>query len=135
MRKNSANQQGYEDAREYLLARPEAELDYPFGPDVAVFKVCKKMFATLGEEEGVARVNLKCDPDEAQALRDLFASVLPGYHMNKVHWNTVILDGTVPRGEVERMMDNSYALVVRGLRKADRTGLETRHGRPAIYGA
>ena len=120
-------------ARAYLLSRPEAWEDYPFGPDVAVFKISAKMFATLGYEEEVARINLKCDPEEAQFLRDMFDAVLPGYHMNKTHWNTVILDGSIPGGEIERMIDRSYALVVKGLPRAERTALELRHGRSTIY--
>jgi predicted DNA-binding protein (MmcQ/YjbR family) len=66
-------------------------------------------------------------------LRDLFTAVRPGYHMNKRHWNTVILDGSIPRGEIERMVDNSYALVVRGLRRAERQSLEIAHGTRALY--
>jgi len=124
----------YDQAKKYLLSKPEAELDYPFGPDVGVPKVRGKMFATLGEEDGLARVNLKCDPNEAQFLRDMFEAVIPGYHMNKTHWNTVLLDGSIPVGEIERMMDASYALVVKTLKKAERVGLETRHGKAAIYG-
>ena len=123
----------YDSAKRYLLSKPEAELDYPFGPDIGVPKIRGKMFATLGEEENIARINLKCDPDEAIFLRDTFASVLPGYHMNKVHWNTVILDGSIPNGEIERMIDNSYALVVKSLKKAERVLLETRHGKAALY--
>lgn len=124
----------YDTAKAYMLSKPEALLDYPFGPDVAVFKVRKKMFATLGEEQGIARMNLKCDPQEAMMLRDIFPAVLPGYHMNKVHWNTVLLDGSVPLGELQRMIDNSFALVVRTLKKAERTSLEVKHGKAAIYG-
>ena len=125
-----------EEARAYLLSRPEAWLDYPFGPDVCVFKIRKKMFATLGWEEGVGRINLKCDPDEALILRDVFAAVLPGYHMNKTHWNTVVLDGSIPKGEIERMIDNSYTLVFRSLPRAERLPLEVKYGKrelaPAI---
>ncbi len=124
---------GYEQARDYFLSKPEAWLDTPFGPDVIVPKIAKKMFATLGEEEGLARINLKCDPDEALALRDIFPSVLPGYHMNKVHWNTVLLDDSIPVGEVQRMIDNSYALVVRSLPKRERTALEVQYGKSAVY--
>lgn len=120
-------------ARAYLLNRPDAWQDYPFGPDVAVFKINQKMFATLGYEKNVARINLKCDPEEALALRDIFPAVVPGYHMNKAHWNTVILDGSIPQGEIERMIDRSYALVVKGLPKAQRVALEVRHGKAAIY--
>ncbi len=122
-----------EAARAYLLARPEAWEDFPFGPNVYVYKIGRKMFATLSYPNGVAQMNLKCEPNEAMVLRDIFDAVRPGYHMNKAHWNTVTLDGSVPGGELERMMDRSYALVVGGLTKAERTGLEVRHGRDAIY--
>ena len=121
------------EAHEYLLSKPEAFEDYPFGPDVAVYKIGKKMFATLAFEGDSPRMNLKCDPDEALALRDIFEAVIPGYHMNKAHWNTVILDGSIPRGELERMIDRSYGLVVRSFRKAERIALETRHGSEALY--
>jgi predicted DNA-binding protein (MmcQ/YjbR family) len=67
------------------------------------------------ETEGVPYSNLKCDPQEALMLRDIFPEVTPGYHMNKKHWNTIQLDGDLPRGEIERMMDNSYTLVVKSL--------------------
>ncbi|NJN53034.1 MAG: MmcQ/YjbR family DNA-binding protein, partial [Gammaproteobacteria bacterium] len=104
-------------ARAYLLQRPEAVEDFPFGPDVYVYKVAGKLFATLGTAQGEGRMNLKCDPDEALFLRDTFKAVSPGHHMNKTHWNTVALDGSVPPGEIERMIDRSYALVVSGLKK------------------
>jgi len=123
----------YKTARDYLLSRPEAVEDFPFGPDVAVFKVKGKMFALLSTRAGVGSVNLKCDPDEAQALRDIFTGVLPGYHMNKKHWNTVLLDGSVPDHEIERMMDRSYGLVVKGLRKVERAALELAYGTDTIY--
>ncbi len=123
----------YQQARTYLLQRPEAREDFPFGPDVAVFKIDKKMFATLSHNDSVANMNLKCDPDQAVMLRDIFDAVLPGYHMNKKHWNTIILDGSIPRGEIERMVDHSYALVVKSLPRAIRQGLEVRHGRDALY--
>lgn len=123
----------YQSSKKYLLSHPEAIEDYPFGPDVAVFKICNKMFATLGVENGVARMNLKCDPDEANALRDVFDSVIPGYHMNKKHWNTVILDCTIPQSEIERMIDRSYGLVVKGLKKLERDALELRYGKETLY--
>lgn len=122
-----------EAARAYFLSLPEAELDFPFGPDVYVFKIRNKMFGTLGWEQDVPRINLKCDPDQALFLRDMFSAVIPGYHMNKTHWNTVILDGSVPRGEIERMIDLSYALVVRGMKKADRLALEVKYGQDRLY--
>jgi predicted DNA-binding protein (MmcQ/YjbR family) len=120
-------------ARRYLLGLPESLEDFPFGPDVAVFKIRGRMFATLGIAAGLARVNLKCDPLEAQFLRDMFAAVRPGYHMNKTHWNTVLLDGSIARGEIERMIDRSYDLVVRKLAKAERIALETLYGPARIY--
>ncbi|MGI0118492.1 MmcQ/YjbR family DNA-binding protein [Zooshikella sp. RANM57] len=119
--------------RQYILAKPETIEDYPFGPDVAVFKVLGKMFALLSSQDDIINLNLKCDPIEAIQLRDLFEAVKPGYHMNKKHWNTVIIDGSLPKGEIERMIDNSYSLVVKGLNKATRTSLELRHGKAVIY--
>ncbi len=121
------------DVKAYLLSQPEAIEDFPFGPEVSVFKIRGKMFATLGYEGDSARINLKCDPEEALMLRDVFDAVIPGYHMNKAHWNTVILDGSIPRGEIERMIDRSYGLVVKGLKKAERLHLETTFGKEAIY--
>jgi predicted DNA-binding protein (MmcQ/YjbR family) len=118
----------FDAAREYLRRRPEAVEDFPFGPDIYVYKIRGRMFATLASDAGLARMNLKCDPEEALFLRDLFAAVRPGYHMNKAHWNTVLLDASV-----ERMIDRSYGLVVGKLAKAERLALETRHGREVLY--
>jgi predicted DNA-binding protein (MmcQ/YjbR family) len=123
----------YKAARAYLLNRPEALEDFPFGTDVAVMKICSKMFATLTHNGASASMNLKCDPDEALILRDIFDAVKPGYHMNKRLWNTITLDGDVPDGEIERMIDRSYALVVGKLRKDHRQALEIRHGKDALY--
>ncbi len=116
---------------EYLLYKPEASLYYPFGDDIKVFRVKNKMFATIshGLMAKNAKVsdefkehfwmNLKCDPDEAIMLRDIFPAIIPGYHMNKSNWNSIILDGSIPQGEIERMMDNSYLLVVNKMTKKD----------------
>lgn len=104
--------------KQYLLAKPEAEEDFPFGPEIAVYKVREKMFALIAADNNEMRINLKCDPVEAEQLRMVFNAVLPGYHMNKKHWNTIIINGTVPDSEVKRMIDNSYALVVKGLGKS-----------------
>lgn len=108
----------------YLDGKFGATRDYPFGPDVLVFKVAGKMFALSSRHMGHDSLNLKCDPDEAQALRDIYPAVIPGYHMNKKHWNTVLLDGSVPSGEIERMIDNSYRLVVESLPKTKRQPFE-----------
>lgn len=121
--------------KQYLLSKPEAVEDFPFGPDAAVYKILGKMFALVFRQQGEWRVNLKCDPQEALELRHVFAAVLPGYHMNKTHWNTVRLDGSLPAGEIERMVDNSYRLVVKGLRKAERRGLELRSSADAKGGS
>ena len=122
-----------EQARSYFLSLPEALEDFPFSSDTPVFKIKSKMFGFLRYKEGVGRINLKCNPEEAMVMRDIFESVIPGYHMNKEHWNTVILDGTVPREEIESMIDTSYALVVQNLTKADRLRLEIRHGKSQIF--
>ena len=119
--------------KKYLLSKPEAVEDFPFGPDVAVYKVRGRMFALFTTDKGVDRINLKCDPDQAFILRDIFEAVIPGYHMNKRHWNTVILDGSIPRGELERMVDHSYALVVKKLKKAERQALELSYGHQQLY--
>ena len=116
--------------KQYLLSKPEAVEEYPFGPDAMVIKVQQKVFALCLVRDGQNAINLKCDPEEARQLRDIFSA---GYHMNKRHWNTVLIDGSLPMGEIERMIDNSYSLVVKGLRKADREGLEVRHGCQLIY--
>jgi predicted DNA-binding protein (MmcQ/YjbR family) len=105
------------DVKKYLLNKPEAVEDFPFGPEVAVYKVRNKIFALIGMENNEARINLKCDPAEAEQLRMVFDAVLPGYHMNKKHWNTVIINGSIPDNEVKRMIDNSYALIVKKLGK------------------
>jgi predicted DNA-binding protein (MmcQ/YjbR family) len=122
-----------DDARKYFLSRPEAIEDFPFRFDIHVFKIGKKMFGTLSYREYTAYINLKCDPEEAMVLRDVFAAVRPGYHMNKAHWNTVTLDGSIPSGEIERMIDRSYGLVVRKLKKTERIALEIKHGLEEVY--
>lgn len=112
--------------KKYLLSRPEAYEDYPFGPETTVYKVKNFMFALTYQEKKHLHINLKCEPMEAVQLRDVFDSVLPGYHMNKNHWNTIILNGDVPNFELERMIDNSYKLVVKKLKKHERFALEPR---------
>lgn len=121
-------------AKAYLLSKPEAIEDFPFGADVAVFKVGKKMFATLAENEACWNMNLKCDPEEALMLRDVFEGVIPGYHMNKAHWNTILLDGRIPESEIDRMIDNSYSLVLKGMTRAERRHYETLYTQVELYG-
>jgi predicted DNA-binding protein (MmcQ/YjbR family) len=106
--------------REYCLSKPGATEDAPFGPDVLVFRVSGKIFALAALDELPATVNLKCDPDLALDLRDRFEQVRPGYHMNKKHWNTVEIETGIPDGELRRMIDHSYELVLKGLPKSAR---------------
>ena len=106
-----------EQLKYYLLTKTESTQDFPFGADVYVFKVKKKMFALIGHREGKMMLNLKCDPDESWMLRDIFPAITPGYHMNKLLWISIYFDGTVPESEVERLIDNSYQLVVNTLSK------------------
>lgn len=110
-----------EQFREYCLSKPGATEGTPFGPDVLVFKVGGKMFALAALDEVPTTVNLKCDPDLALDLRDRYEQVRPGYHMNKKHWNTVEIEGGIPVGELRRMIDHSFELVMRGLPKAARS--------------
>jgi predicted DNA-binding protein (MmcQ/YjbR family) len=78
------------------------------------------MFALVGLNDDPLRLNLKCDPAKAEILREIYPAILPGYHMNKRHWNTIILDGSIAAAEILSMIDDSYALVVKGLPKARR---------------
>ena len=96
---------------EYVLSMPNARLDYPFGEGVAVYKVDDKMFALIQEKSDPVQISLKCDPQLAQLLRERYESVMPGYHLNKKHWNTVILSGQLPWSEVQDLIRHSYNLV------------------------
>jgi len=108
----------------YLLAKKGATEERPFGPDALVYKVMGKMFALIAEGSDPLKISLKCDPDEALALRDMFTAVVPGYHLNKRHWNTVTADETLPEAEFWQMIDQSYKLVVRGLTRKAKAELE-----------
>ncbi len=110
--------------RAYLLSKKGAVEETPFGPDTLVFKVMGKMFALLAWQDDPLRITLKCAPDDALALRQQYQAVQPGYYMNKRHWNTITLDGSVPESELLAMIDDSYTLVVRGLTKTLQKQLE-----------
>jgi predicted DNA-binding protein (MmcQ/YjbR family) len=105
----------------FLMKFPETAEEQPFGPNVDVYKVAGKMFAILSPDETPPSVSLKCDPVLALELREEYSAVTPGYHLNKTHWNTVALDGTVPDHELKQMISHSYERVVSGLPKAVRT--------------
>lgn len=110
----------------YLSAKPGAKAEYPFGPDTLVYKVRGKMFALLGEDSDPETMNLKCDPDDGLALRAGHKSIEPGYHMDKCHWITLTLDGSLPVDLVRELMDRSYVLVVNNLPKTVRAKLKAR---------
>lgn len=96
----------------HCLSLPQVEETTPFGPDVLVYKVAGKMFALAIPDEFPPRVNLKCDPDRALELRDRYEGITAGYHMNKKHWNTLMLDGTLPSKLIRELIEHSYQLVV-----------------------
>jgi predicted DNA-binding protein (MmcQ/YjbR family) len=96
---------------EYILSMPGAVREYPFGQDVAVYKADGKMFALMSEQKEPINLSLKCDPLLSQVLRDRYESVMPGYHLNKKHWNTVVLSGQLPWEEVRGLIRQSYNLV------------------------
>ena len=100
-----------ESLREYCLSKPGAEETLPFGPDTLVYKVSGKIFLLTGLDEEQLSFNVKCDPDKALELREAFACVLPGYHMNKKHWNTIVVDGSVTDKQLKEWIDHSYELV------------------------
>ena len=103
----------FETLRKFLLGKPGASEEFPFGPSAMVFKVRGKMFALIAVKETPLRINLKCDPELALHLRGLYDAVQPGYHMNKNHWNTVTIDGSIPDEDILTMIDDSYDLVAR----------------------
>lgn len=101
-----------ETIREYILQKPSVTEGFPFGEDTLVFKVNNKIFFLAGLESSPLQFNVKCDPEKAVQLReDHPDNILPGYHMNKKHWNTVIIDGRLPAKLVREMIDESYDLV------------------------
>ena len=109
--------------RAYCLSFKGAEETFPFGPETSVFKVAGKMFALSQLAAHSLRVSLKCEPALAEALRETHAAVLPGYHLNKRHWNTVIIDGSLPDAAIRDMIEDSYDLVVSKLPRARRQAL------------
>lgn len=107
----------FDTLKKYLLEKPESKLEFPFGPDTIVYKVMGKMFALISWQDDPMRLNLKCDPELSVHLREVHEGITPGYHMSKIHWNTIILDGSVDNELIFEMVDHSYKLVVAGLPK------------------
>ena len=109
--------------RDHCLSFAGAEETFPFGAETSVFKVAGKMFALSQLAADSLRVSVKCEPGLATALRAAHAAVIPGYHLNKRHWNTVIVDGSLPDDAVRDMIEDSYDLVVSALPRARRLEL------------
>ena len=109
--------------RDHCLALPGSAETYPFGPETSVFKVSGKIFAISRLTERPLRVSLKCEPLLAEQLREAHPAVLPGYHLNKRHWNTVIIDGSLPPRTIRDMVEDSYDLVAGALPLARRREL------------
>lgn len=103
-----------EEYREYCLSLPHTTEDFPFDEEVLVFRVGGKIFS-LTNINGFESVNLKCDPERAVELRERYDGIRPGYHMNKQHWNTIVMDGSVPDALVCELVQHSYALIFRSL--------------------
>ena len=113
-----------EEYRSYCLAKKGATEEFPFDNETLVFKVAGKMFA-LTDVTNFASINLKCDPEKAVELRDQYPAVLPGYHMNKKHWNTILMDGSVPDKLLKIWIDESYNCVINALPKRERASFFT----------
>lgn len=105
-----------ESYRAYCIAKPGVTEEFPFDENTLVFKVMGKMFALADVEEFIS-INLKCDPEQAVRLRETYEGVMPGYHMSKKHWNTILMDGSIPDQEIRDWINHSYDLVVAGLPK------------------
>lgn len=113
----------YQEICIYMDQKPGSYRDFPFGPEVLVFKVGRKIFAILAWEDEPLRLSLKCDPAEALIYRNQYSSIIPGYHLNKQHWNTVICDESICNELLFDMIDHSYKLVIESLPKSERSRL------------
>ncbi len=118
----------HKELENYILKKPGAWLDYPFGEDAAVYKVGSKnnakMFALIRDGSDPAQVSLKCTPELAETLREKYETVMPGYHLNKKLWNTIVCTGQIETDYIHSLVDLSYRLVVEGLTKAEQDLLE-----------
>ncbi|XEC95988.1 MmcQ/YjbR family DNA-binding protein [Paenibacillus tarimensis] len=110
---------------EYCLKKNGATKDYPFGPDPLVIKIAGRMFALIFDKGDYFHLNLKCDPVIAENLREQHETVRPGYHMNKKHWNTITINGSLPESDVFAMIDHSYDMVVKNLPKSLQESIRT----------
>jgi len=108
-----------EQIREYCLKKKGVTEEFPFDEETLVFKVMGKMFVLASLDSVPLQFNFKCDPEKAIELREKYEAVQPGYHMNKKHWNTVIIDGSIPKQRIFEWIDQSYNLVAGGLKRSD----------------
>ncbi|MEI6815968.1 MAG: MmcQ/YjbR family DNA-binding protein [Bacteroidota bacterium] len=113
-----------EDIRDYCLAKPAVEETFPFDDVTIVFKVMGKVFLLLSMDSIPLSINVKCDPTLALELREKYDTVIPGYHMNKKHWNTIIIDGSIPSTLILSFIDHSYDLIVASLPKDKKEALK-----------
>ncbi|NOZ46075.1 MAG: MmcQ/YjbR family DNA-binding protein [Chlorobi bacterium] len=112
-----------EEIRDYCLSKKGVTESFPFDEVTLVFKVMNKMFA-LVNLDGDLRINLKCDPEKAIRLREKYSTVIPGYHMNKKHWNSVFIDGSINYDLIKTWIDHSYELIVNSLTKKQKEELK-----------
>jgi predicted DNA-binding protein (MmcQ/YjbR family) len=114
----------YDSLCAYLEAKPAVRRDMPFGPDVLVFKVLNKMFALVAWQADPITLSIKASPMDVIILQQQFTAVKPGYHLNKKHWITVTLDGSMPDDELKAIIDESYALVIGKISQSDRSKIQ-----------
>lgn len=112
-----------DDVRKYCLSKKGVEEDFPFDDKILVFKVGSKMFLLTNIKSSNFAISLKCDPILASALRGEFDAIKPGYHLNKKHWNTIEIDGSIPENKLYSFIDLSYDLVFKGLKKAEKENI------------
>jgi predicted DNA-binding protein (MmcQ/YjbR family) len=112
--------------KQYLLSKPFSQETYPFGDEPMVIKVMNKMYALVSISKELLSISLKADPQDAQVQRSMYDSIKPGYHLNKEHWNTVTIDDTIPKEIIIQMIDESFDLVVKGLKKSDKEKVSRR---------
>ncbi len=109
-----------EELRDFILSLKDVEECFPFGEETLVFKTNSKIFLLVSLSAVPLQFNVKCDPEKAVELRENYASVIPGYHMNKKHWNTIIVDGSIPRNELKEFIKDSHSLVSKTVKKKKR---------------
>lgn len=119
----------FEELKNHCLSKAGAYIDFPFDDRTIVFKIGPKMFALsdIKDSEEKQRVNLKCNPDLASDLRNMYKGIIPGWHMNKKHWNTVMLNEDVEKEEILKLIDHSYKLVFKSLKKSEKEAIRLKN--------